>query len=245
MKVSVSRPNTSSIRGWAEPCSIAHRLPVTIISTSVHVANRNCREKHGTSGLQQPRPRWGRRKRKTDFYQLKEPNPYHWLCFFSLTSVWKRRPVSFYTSFRRILIAIVYSLLIVLRSCHGPAWGKSENTERRTNKITTIHTIIACVGLQEKKPGGFMHVFMQYVSYSKESQEFKDKHRTAICFYVLLSHFFPIRVFWNERTRVCLLTHKSKYMWLRSLNSTEITDFLHFLWRQWRLARVSFSQYFE
>lgn len=23
-------------------------------------------------------------------YQLKEPNPYGWLCFFSLASVWKR-----------------------------------------------------------------------------------------------------------------------------------------------------------
>lgn len=34
------------------------------------------------------------------FYQLKEPDPYHRLRFFFLTSVWKRRPVSFYISFR-------------------------------------------------------------------------------------------------------------------------------------------------
>lgn len=75
-------------------------------------------------------------------------------------------------------------------------------------------------------------MFMQHVSYnSNELQEFKDRSRTAICFYVLLSLIFSNSgvLELNARVCVCLLPHKSKYMWLRSLNSTEITDFLHFL----------------
>lgn len=46
--------------------------------------------------------------------------------------------------FQRVLIAVVYSLLIVL-SWHGPAWGKSENTERCTNKITMIHSLYGSI----------------------------------------------------------------------------------------------------
>lgn len=153
MKVSVSRPNTSSINGWAEPCSTAHRLPVTIISTSLHVANRNCREKQNASVLRQLRPRWGRRKCKTDFTSWKNPTRIAGCASFPWPLFGKGgQSVSFYIILRVnaskiFLIAVVYSLLIVLRSCHGPAWGKSENTERCTNNITKIRTITACVGL--------------------------------------------------------------------------------------------------
>ena len=46
MKVSVSIPNTSSMRGLAEPWRKAHTLPPSIIRVSRHVAKRNCKYTH-------------------------------------------------------------------------------------------------------------------------------------------------------------------------------------------------------
>lgn len=137
MKVSVSRPNTSSMRGWAEPCSTAHKLPITIISTSLHVAKRNWTSTKHTLALGAPaQPKkegrcYLKRQRKLErlFTSWKKPTLIAGCSAFPWPLFEDRRLVSLCTRQSiQCAIAIFYLLLIVLGGGHCPACKKTEHS---------------------------------------------------------------------------------------------------------------------
>lgn len=198
MKVSVSRPNTSSIRGWAEPCSTAHRLPASIISTSLHVANRNCGGgKRNASALQQPHPGGGRREWRNDFYQLEEADPDHRLLFFLLTSVWKRRPGSFHISLRlnsskdscsQMFTHFSLSLeaIMVLRKGNEKTLRGAQTKWQRFEGLQPVWIY----GKHTKRLHACVYA-------ANELQEYKDKNRIAVFLMFCSLSFSPIQVLWK------------------------------------------------